>query len=633
MPLFAALIFQSPRLVRLESLDLSHIQQEWGDPHAGKSVEDHPITLQGKVYRYGLGTHATGSFPISLFGGAERFEATVGVDDETKGKGSVRFEIWVDGRRVAKSRVIRGGEEPEKLSVELRGAHRLELITSDAGDGNSYDHADWADAVIKLAPNGKEPRSYAPPVEPTMPISMRISSLPEIHGARVLGCSPGKPLFFKVPATGQGELFYRAAHLPPGLYFDAASGVLAGTISKAGTYKVDLSVRNFRGAAHRTLTISCNGQLALTPPMGWNSWNVWGTSVTAGKVKAAADAMIKAGLFNYGYRFVNIDDAWEGSRSNEGEIQTNSKFGNMKALADYLHSKGLGLGIYSSPGPKTCAGYEGSYQHETQDAVTYAKWGIDYLKYDWCSYGNLYPNPTQAELEAPYSKMSSALKAVPRDLVFSLCQYGMGDVYKWGSKVGGNLWRTTGDITDSYQSMSSIAFEHSPKSPYVKPGGWNDPDMLVVGKLGWGDHPRPTHLSGNEQITHITMWSLLAAPLILGCDLTSLDPWTKALVTNHDVIEVDQDPSGHAATRLVQTDTGGEIWVRKLYDGTFAVGLMNRGRVRQRLKVRFWQLGMHGRKPVRDLWMRRDLRKSRGISVDVPGHGAKLFRVGRISEA
>lgn len=632
MMFLTALLLQTGKSVWVESLDLSHVIQEYGEPHVGRSVEDHPMSLHGQAFNHGLGTHAKGSFEIRLFKGAERFQATVGVDDDTLGKGSVRFEVWVDGKRVAQTRILKGNDAPEMLSVDLKGAKKLVLISDDGGDGNAYDHADWANAAITLAPGGRAPKAYSPPSEPTMPISMRVSDSPEIHGARILGCSPGKPLFFKIPATGAGPLLYRARHLPKGVFLDAQSGVIAGTIASPGVYKLELGVRGRAGSAKRAFTISCRGGMALTPPMGWNSWNVWGPSVTAARVKAAADAMIHAGLFNFGYRFVNIDDAWEGDRNAEGEIQTNSKFGNIKTLADYVHSKGLGLGIYSSPGPKTCGGYAGSYQHEAQDAQTYAKWGVDYLKYDWCSYGDIRPNPTLDQMKEPYIKMDAALKAAPRDIIFSLCQYGMGDVYKWGGTVGGNLWRTTGDITDTYASMSGIAFDHSPKSPYVKPGGWNDPDMLVVGKLGWGDHPRQTHLNGNEQITHITMWSLLAAPLILGCDLTQLDSWTKALITNHDVIEVDQDPAGHAATRVFKTDAGAEVWARRLWDGTVAVGLMNRAQAHQRIRVRLSQLGIHGPRPVRDLWMRKNIGSRRSLSFEVPAHGARLFRVGHMTE-
>ena len=613
----------------LEDLDLSKMTQDWNHPHRAESVDGHPLTIGGKTYTHGVGTHANSAFTINLNGAGQEFSSDVGVDDETAKRGSVRFEVWVDGRKAADSGLMRGGDGSKHLQASLAGAKKMELIVDEADNGIDYDHADWADAQFVMNA-GAIPQSVAATAEPPMPIYMGHSEAPEINGARVVGCSPGMPFLFKIPASGMGPLRYQARHLPAGLHLDSKSGVIRGIVSRAGNYEVRITVRGSHGIARRGLMIVCGThKLARTPPMGWNSWNVWGTSVTADKVRAAADAMISQGLINYGYRFVNIDDAWEGKRDASGAIQTNSKFGDMAALARYVHSKGLLLGIYSSPGPKTCAGYEATYQHEQQDANTYAKWGIDYLKYDWCSYGNLFPHPTLAELQAPYRKMRGCLDRCGRDITFSFCQYGMGDVWKWGKQTGGNLWRTTGDITDSWGSMSGIAFSQSANSPYAGPGGWNDPDMLVVGNLGWGEHPHPTRLTPNEQITHITMWALLAAPLILGCDLSHLDPWTKALITNHDVIDINQDPLGHAATRVFSTNEGAEVWARPLADGTMAVGFMNKSRTELEIEVKWYQLGLSAIQPVYDCWMRTKVGDGlTSLETYVPAHGAKLFRVG-----
>ena len=226
----------------------------------------------------------------------------------------------------------------------------------------------------------------------------------------------------------------------------------------------------------------------------------------------------------------------------QGVIQTNEKFPDMKALADYVHSKGLKLGIYSSPGPKTCAGFAASYQNEEQDASTYASWGIDYLKYDWCSYGGIAKDGSLAELQKPYRVMRDALDECGRDIVYSFCQYGMGDVWKWGAEVGGNCWRTTGDINDSWGSMSGIGFGQDGHEKYASPGHWNDPDMLVVGKVGWGPNLHPTGLTPNEQMTHISLWCLLSSPLLIGCDLSDMDQFTLDLLTNDEVLDVNQDP-------------------------------------------------------------------------------------------
>ena len=341
-------------------------------------------------------------------------------------------------------------------------------------------------------PSGRKPRR-CPKCPPPPAIVHEESPQPAIHGPRIVGSTPGRPFLFLIPATGEKPLHFAAENLPEGLTLDPETGIISGSLKQPGSTVVEIEVKNARGSAKRELTI-VGGQhkLALTPPMGWNSWNCWASAVSDAKVRAAADAMVNSGLAAHGFQYVNIDDCWEGNRDAKGEIQTNKKFPDMKALADYVHSKGLKLGIYSSPGPKTCAGYEASYKHEAQDAATYARWGVDYLKYDWCSYGDIARNPDRAALMKPYQVMRKGLDECGRDIVFSLCQYGMGDVWKWGAEVGGNCWRTTGDITDNWGSMSGIGFGQDGHEKYAGPGHWNDPDMLVVGKVGWGPSLHPT---------------------------------------------------------------------------------------------------------------------------------------------
>lgn len=273
--------------------------------------------------------------------------------------------------------------------------------------------------------------------------------------------------------------------------------------------------------------VADNG-LVRKPPMGWNSWNKFAGKVDDAAVRGMADAMVTSGMKKAGYIYVNIDDTWEGPRDSNGNMTTNRKFPDMKALAEYVHSKGLKIGIYSSPGPKTCAGYEASYGHEEQDAKTFAAWGFDYLKYDWCSASRIYKDE---EMQAVYQKMGEALLHAGRPIVYSLCQYGKQDVWKWGSKVGGNLWRTTGDISDNWKSMSKIGFNQFDISQYIRPGHWNDPDMLEIGNGG---------MTGDEYRTHMSLWSLLAAPLLAGNDLRSMTDEIKAILTNEEVIAVDQ---------------------------------------------------------------------------------------------
>ncbi|HTI08917.1 MAG TPA: GDSL-type esterase/lipase family protein [Puia sp.] len=400
---------------------------------------------------------------------------------------------------------------------------------------------------------------------------------PRINGARVFGIRPHSPFLFQIPATGEKPLHYRANNLPPGLSLDSSTGIIRGAIPTAGEYHLQFIVSNAKGKDEKGFTIKVGDLLSLTPPMGWNSWNCWGLSVSEAKVKSSAQALLDEGLTAHGWSYVNIDDAWQAPRrAADGSIKANEQFPDMRALGDWLHGNGLKFGIYSSPGKQTCGRFLGSYQHEEQDAASYAQWGVDYLKYDWCSYGKLIGKDTATETYIrPYRVMDQALKAQPRDILYSLCQYGMKDVWKWGRTVDASCWRTTGDITDTWPSLKDIGFSQDSLYPYAGPGHWNDPDMLIVGQLGWGD-PHPTRLTPDEQYTHISLWCLLSAPLLIGGDISRLDDFTRSLLTNDEVIALDQDPLGRQAQRLVNTGTF-QVWVKELADGSRAIGMFNLG--------------------------------------------------------
>jgi len=356
--------------------------------------------------------------------------------------------------------------------------------------------------------------------------------------------------------------------------------------------------------------------LAKTPPMGWNSWNKFAGRVDDAAVRGMADAMASNGMKDAGYIYINIDDTWEAGRDANGNITTNKKFPDMKGLADYVHSKGLKIGIYSSPGPNTCAGYEGSFGHEDQDARTYAAWGIDYLKYDWCGARNLY---TDEEMQAVYQKMGDALLKSGRLILYSLCQYGRADVWKWAPEVGGNAWRTTGDIRDTWDSMTTIGFAQDPLAPFAKPGHWNDPDMLEVGNGGMTD---------DEYRTHMSLWSILAAPLLAGNDLRSMSPTIHDILTNREVIAVNQDEEGQQGRRVSKSGDQ-EIWSRPLTAGVQAVGLFNRAPTATKITIRWVDLGLTSTPAhVRDLWSHTDLTPLQaGFSTTVAPHGVVLLRV------
>jgi alpha-galactosidase len=363
--------------------------------------------------------------------------------------------------------------------------------------------------------------------------------------------------------------------------------------------------------------------LAATPPMGWNSWNHFAGKIDDATVRTQADAMVSSGMRDAGYVYVNIDDTWEGERDAQGVLHTNNRFPDMKALSDYVHGKGLKLGIYSSPGPKTCANFAGSYGHEEQDAQTYAGWGIDYLKYDLCGLREVMKKAGSQEaahkiMIDAYGKMRDALRKTGRPIVYSLCQYGDDAVWQWGASVGGNLWRTTGDISDRYASMAEIGFSQAGLAKYAGPGHWNDPDMLEVGNGG---------MNIDEYRTHISLWAILAAPMLAGNDLSTMTPETIALLTNREVIAIDQDPAGKQGDR-VRAEGPMEIWARVLADGSKAVALFNRHPQATEMNMDFRDFGFKNGAKVRNIWEARDLGAMEGnYQVLVPGHGVVLLRL------
>lgn len=361
-------------------------------------------------------------------------------------------------------------------------------------------------------------------------------------------------------------------------------------------------------------TLPDNG-LARTPPMGWNSWNHFRGKIDDATVRAITDAMVANGMRDAGYVYVNIDDTWEGARDSAGNIQANSKFPDMKSLADYAHSKGMMVGIYSSPVPKTCAGYEGSYGHEDQDARAFAAWGIDYVKYDWCSAGKIY---TDDEMQAVFQRMGEALQASGRPMVYSLSNGGRAEVWKWGAAAGANLWRTTDDIRDTWASLSRIGFSQNGLEKYAKWGHWNDPDMLEIGNGG---------MTGTEYKTHMTLWAMLAAPLLAGNDVRSISAEALGILTNKEVIAVDQDSLGKQGSRLMKNGEL-EVWTKPLSDGSTAVAWFNRANHAAAVAFNLHDIGFKGKLEARDLWSHRVVDAAKPeMTISVEPHGCVLLRV------
>jgi alpha-galactosidase len=479
--------------------------------------------------------------------------------------------------------------------------------------------------------------------EPAVVLTPKPGPLPRINGPKIFGCRPGSPFLYRIPATGDRPMTFAAEGLPSGLLLDPATGFITGALDQRGEFAVTLKALNSKGEAVRPFKIVCGDTLALTPHLGWNSWYVWENNVTDEIMRAAAGAMVSSGMADHGYMYVNIDDCWavkpgatdpmlQGEpRDKAGKVNANRRFPDMKALTDFIHTKGLKAGIYTSPGPLTCAGHVGAFKFEEKDAARFVEWGFDFLKYDWCSYGTIAKDKTLEEFQKPYRQISAILSKQPRDIVLNLCQYGMGGVWQWGKEVGGNSWRTAGDLGGSFEKIGEALFRDGfdlYAESSLQKFGWNDPDYLLLGYLSnWKGQTVPTPLTPNEQYAHVSLWSLLAAPLIFSGDITRLDDFTLGLLTNDEVLDVDQDALGKPGYR-VSKDGPLEVWARTLEDGSLAVGLFNRGEGLKTLSVKWETLGLRGPQLVRDLWRQKDVGTfTADFEAFVGRHGVVLVRV------
>jgi len=518
----------------------------------------------------------------------------------------------------------------------------LGLAAAAAGGGPNLQTAEQAPAPQSAAAQDDDPGILTPPAPRE----------PRINGPSVYGVRPGRPFLYRIPATGERPMQFTVAGLPAGLTLDAAAGIVRGTIADASprAYDTTIAALNARGRAERAFRIVVGDTLALTPPMGWNDWYTFYERPSDTLMRKAAGIMIESGMADHGYQYVNIDDAWMGrprtedpdeqipARDERGMINANRRFPDMKALTGYIHGLGLKAGIYTSPGPLTCAGFHGSWQHEAQDAARFVEWGFDFLKYDWCSYSEVPRPKPDIEIERrqrPYRLMGAILTKQPRDIVFNLCQYGMADVWTWGAEVGGHSWRTTGDLglekDTRLPGFYSIGFKNAEHAEYAGPGRWNDPDYILIGFVGNAhsitDPPKPTSLTRHEQYSYMSMWALMAAPLFYSGDITRLDPFTLNVLNNAEVIAVDQDALGRQA-RVVRKTDDEFVLAKPMEDGSIAVGLFNLSEARRPITVTADELGILGRQRVRDLWRWKNVGTiADGYTASVGRHGVMLVRM------
>ncbi|MCX8154953.1 MAG: NPCBM/NEW2 domain-containing protein [Verrucomicrobiae bacterium] len=657
-PLLAGLAWLMPALasmhaasVGLHEMDLTTMTAGWGKARTNASITGKPLTMGRQTFNRGVGTHAPSEFYVRLDGRATWFLAQVGVDAAAgNDRASLEFIVYGDEKELWRSGVCRWNEAPRPCRVNLAGVKLLALEVTDAGDGRDFDHANWAEAYIEY--EGAPPQAGLPPALPEERVLLTPPppAAPRLNGPLVYGGRPGKPFLYRIPCTGERPITFAVQNLPATLQLDAATGILRGQTPPAGRYTMTITAQNRHGQARRTLTlISSNSlhNLALTPPMGWNSWYIHYHRVSEKTLREAADQMIASGMADFGYEYVNIDDCWMvklnsndpeiggPARDAQGRLLPNKRFPDMRGMVDYIHAKGLKAGTYISPGPSTCAGYAGSYQHEALDARTFAEWGFDFLKYDWCSYGRVAGGNTLEHLKKPYQVMWAELEKQERDIVFNLCQYGMGEVWKWGGEVG-HCWRTTGDLGlergDALPGFYRIGLSNGRHHEYAGPGRWNDPDYILIGWVGDAHttgEGKPTTLTPNEQYSYMSLWCLMAAPLIFSGDMAKLDAFTLNVLCNHEVIAVDQDPLGRQA-RIIAQDRRRLVMLKELADGARAVGLFNLSPLPATMRVTWAELGLSGPWRVRDLWRQKDMGQAdRALTADIPRHGVMLWRLDR----
>lgn len=645
----AASLFGAPERVPLAPLvNPRDADYEHARPTVDTNTAGRPMTIAGRVFARGLGTQADNRTALELKG-AVRFSALAGVDDASARDLPVLLQVEVDGQ-VRWRQEMRKGEPAAAIDLDVRGARTLVLVGRDIGNNYTQTLVNWAEAELRV--DGEKPISIVAPKldEPAEILTPKPPAHPRINGPTVFGVRPGHPFLFQIPATGERPMRFAAEHLPAGLTLDAESGRVTGRIAAAGTYRVMLRATNARGTDARALRIEVGERIALTPAMGWNSWNCWGVSVDQEKVLASARAIVATGLIDHGWSYINIDDTWQGSRPGPTRaLQPNVKFPDLKKFCDALHAMGLKAGIYSTPWITSYAGYPGGsadnpagdwekppkpkqpnrkikpwhlgeHSFATVDARQWAEWGFDYLKYDW--------NPNEP---AETKVMADALRASGRDIVYSLSNNAPFENAAALSALA-NSWRTTGDIRDIWGSLRGIWFQQEKWRAFAGPGHWNDPDMLVVGPVdvGSGKSIRPSRLTPNEQYTHITLWCLLSAPLLIGCPVEKADAFTLSLLSNDEVIAVNQDELGQQAKQQV-VDGRKMIYVKLLADGSHAVGFFNLAQEPQTIAVTWSQLGLKRPARARDLWRQRDVALSDddGFAIEVGRHGTYLLRVWR----
>jgi alpha-galactosidase len=637
--------------VWLDELNLPGFNEAIPSAQAKMSTSGDSIQLLGKRFQHGVGVQSTSILYFLMEGKAKQFTATIGVDDKSAKELAVEFFVIGDKKILFQSGTMKLGDAPKQVSVSLDGIQRLGLLVLPKEE-MQRSHTNWANAQFvmlgnslpKNIPNSDEKYILTPPV----------AKAPRINSPKVFGARPGNPFLFTVVATGEAPIQYSVSNLPKGLSIDSKTGIITGVLNSKASYVVTMKASNKYGKTEKPLLIKIGDTISLTPPIGWNGWNSWAREIDKEKVVASAKAMVSMGLSSHGWTYINIDDAWQGQRGGKyNALQANEKFPDFKIMIDEIHGMGLKLGVYSTPWISSYAGYPGGssnfengiypdsvrankrayrytgkYRFEKEDARQMAEWGVDYLKYDW-----------RIDVKAAEA-MSVAIRNAGRDIIYSLSNSApFANVTDWVRLA--EAWRTGPDIRDSWQSLYVSAFTLDKWGPYGGPGHWNDPDMMILGNVTTGAKLHPTRLTADEQYSHVSLFSLLAAPLLIGCPIEQLDAFTLNLLTNDEVIEIDQDPLGKSA-RLVLEENDVQVWLKPLENGAYALGMFNINGFRKTPQSYFrWgdeqpkqyeldlsKLGLKGKWLVRDVWKQKNLGSFQTtIQNSIRHHGVVMLKL------
>ncbi|MBB5441161.1 alpha-galactosidase [Pedobacter sp. AK017] len=619
------------------------------------------MCVKGVKYLRGLGAQSISILKFDLSKQAIRFSAMAAVDDHGNKDIALRFYVLGDGKILFESEERRVGDEPLKVEVDLSGIKQLGLLVTDqvGGVGNKRTYANWINAKLEMK-EGHLPGYLRYPDQKYI-LTPLPKQTPKINSAKVFGASPGNPVLYTIAATGRRPMQFSALGLPKGLSISASTGIITGVVKEKGNYSVLLKAKNNLGEAKQKLVIKIGDTIALTPPLGWNGWNSWETKIDREKVMASAQAMVNKGLRDHGWNYINIDDSWQGVRTGpDTALQPNEKFPDFKTMVDAIHALGLKAGLYSTPYVSSYGGYVGGssdfpaggetherikvnrqsfmhigkYRFETIDARQMASWGFDFLKYDW----RIDVNSTE--------RMADALKKSGRDVVFSLSNNSPFEKVKDWMRLS-HMYRTGPDIKDSWNSLYTTVFSIDKWAAYTGPGHWADPDMMIVGDVAMGPVMHPTKLTADEQYSHVSIFSLLAAPMLIGCPIEKLDAFTLNLLTNDEVIAINQDPLGKAG-RLLLREAGIEVWVKQLEDGAYGIGIFNTagyGETPQSYfrwgdekekpyALDFTKIGLKGKWQIRDVWRQKSLGQYSGpFTTTVPYHGVVMLKVSPVGLA